>query len=65
MKKQHFDIIVGKPTISFIDAGYPGLISKLDAGVKDLFDVDVLRLVTFCTHVLNVRRDKYSTIGNR
>ena len=62
-------MIVGKLTISFIDAGYPGLISTLDAGLRDLFDVDmthsVLRLVTFCTHVLNVRRDKYSTRGNR
>lgn len=68
MKKQHFDISVGKLTISFIDAWYPGRISTLDTGLRDLFDVDlihsVLRLVTFCTHLLNVRKDKYSTIGN-
>ena len=67
MIKQHFDIIVGKLTISFIVAGYPGLISTLDAGLTDLFDVDmihsVLRLVTFCTNVLSVRKDKYSTKG--
>ena len=69
MKKQHFDIIVGKLRSSFIDAGYPGFISTLvEDSVSDLFDGDmihsVLRLVTFCTHVLNVRKDKYTTIGN-
>ena len=68
MKKQHFDIIVGKLS-SFIDAGYPGFISTLDGELRDLFDGDmihsVLRFVTFCTHVLNVRKDKYTTIGNR
>ena len=41
MKKQHFDINVGEPTISFIVAGYPGLISTMDAGLRDLFDVDM------------------------
>ena len=44
------------------------MISTLDGGLRDLFDGDmihgVLRLVTFCTHVLNVRKDKYTTIGN-
>ena len=69
MKKQHFDIIVGKLRSNFIDAGYPGFISTLDGGLWDLFDGDmihsVLRLVTFCTHVLNVRKDKYTAIGNR
>ena len=69
VKKQHFDIIVGKLRSSFIDAGYPGFISTLvEDSVSDLFDGDmihsVLRLVTFCTHVLNVRKDKYTTIGN-
>ena len=69
LKKQHFDIIVGKLRISFIDAGQPGFISTLDGGLRDLSDGDmihsVLRSVTFCTHVLNVRKDKYTTIGNR
>ena len=50
MKKQHFDVIVGKLS-SLIDAGYPGFISTLDGGLRDLFDGDmihsVLRLVTF------------------
>ena len=69
MKKQHFDKIAGKLRSSFIDAVYPGFISTLDGGLMDLFDGDmihsVLRLVTFCTLVLNVRKDKYTTIGNR
>ena len=55
VKKQHFDIIVGKLRISFIDAGQPAYISTLDGGLRDLFDGDmihsILRLVTFCTHV--------------
>ena len=56
MKEEHFDVIVGKLS-SLIDAGYPGFISTLDGGLRDLFDGDmihsVLRSVTFCTHVLD------------
>ena len=69
VKKRHFHIIVGKLRISFIDAGEPGFISTLDGGLRDLFDGDmihsVLRLLKFCTHVLNVRKGKYTTTGNR
>ena len=47
MKKQHFDIIVGKLRSSFIDAGYPGFSSTLDGGLRDLFDGDMHDLWCF------------------
>ena len=53
VKKQHFDIIVGKRRISFIDAGWPGFISTLDGGLRDLFDGEMIHSVFALSNILH------------